>query len=108
MTLIETFFPRTIDKLKKEKSEIDGPKPILLDGVELDVLFALLFGNENYKSSRHSDAKGGLAGSQVEFGCNQVILVRDQESKDKLPPLLKHALVLTVFEAKVNIISSYK
>ena len=104
MTLIETFFPRTIDKLKKEKSTIDGPKPILLDGVELDVLFALLFGTENDKSAKCSDAKDNAASSKVEFGCNQVVLVRDQESKDKLPPLLKHALVLTVFEAKVIII----
>ncbi len=100
VTLIETFFPRTIDKLKKEKSEIDGPKPILLADVDLDALFSLLFGVENYKSARHSENKGSLTSSQVEFGCNQVIIVRDQESKDKLPPLLKHALVLTVYEAK--------
>ena len=107
MTLIETFFPKTIDRLKKEKSEIDGPKPILLDGVEFDVLFSLLFSNQNYKSIKHSEKKGDMTVSEVEFGCNQVILVRDQESKDRLPPLLKHALVLTVYEAKVSIISSY-
>lgn len=36
----------------------------------------------------------------LEFGCNQVIIVRDQESKEKLPSVLQHALVLTVYEAK--------
>jgi len=100
VTLIETFFPKTIDKLKKEKSQIDGPKPILLTDVDLDVLFALLFGSENYKKQALEEGQGENKKPPVEFGCNQVILVRDQESKDKLPMVLKHALVLTIYEAK--------
>jgi len=99
---METYFPKTIDKLKKEKSEVDGPKPIILEDVNMEVLFAVLFGTENFKSHRHSQnqASGALEKPPIEFGCNQAIIVRDQESKNKLPPLLKHALCLTVYEAK--------
>ena len=38
--------------------------------------------------------------SEIQFGCNQVIIVRNQKAKKKLPPLLSHALCLTVFESK--------
>jgi hypothetical protein len=31
ISLIELIFPKTIDKLNKECSEIDGPKPIVID-----------------------------------------------------------------------------
>lgn len=31
MSLIEIFFPKTIDKLLKETSDLDGPKPIIID-----------------------------------------------------------------------------
>ena len=61
----------------------------------------MLFGAENYKSMRHSEAQGGLLQKPpIEFGCNQVIIVRDQQNKENLPPILKHALCLTVYEAK--------
>lgn len=102
VNLIEKFFPKTIDRLKKEKSNIDGPKPILLADIDQEVLFCLLFGVENYKSQMHSaGSQGGLLNRQpIEFGCNQVILVRDQKSKENLPPLLQHALCLTIYEAK--------
>jgi DNA helicase IV len=36
----------------------------------------------------------------LEFGCNQVIIVRDQASKLAIPTVLKHALCLTIYEAK--------
>ena len=39
----------------------------------------------------------------IEFGCNQVILVRNDESKKNIPSILSGALCLTIFEAKVNI-----
>jgi len=38
--------------------------------------------------------------SPLEFGCDQVIIVRDQESKNRVPPMLQHALCLTIYEAK--------
>ena len=36
----------------------------------------------------------------LEFGCDQVIIVRDQESKKKIPSILQHALCLTIYQAK--------
>ena len=80
---------------------MDGPIPILLEGVDIELLFLVLFGAESYKSQRHSGNKGGLLNrSSIEFGCNQVIIVRDQASKESLPEILKHALCLTIYEAK--------
>jgi hypothetical protein len=31
VSLLELLFPKTIDRLLKEKSDIDGPRPILID-----------------------------------------------------------------------------
>ena len=41
---IEMFFPNNIDKLKKEKSNISGPKPIILQEGGEDMLFNLITG----------------------------------------------------------------
>lgn len=30
VTLVELFFPKTIDRLKKERSNIKGPKPMII------------------------------------------------------------------------------
>ncbi|KOO22984.1 lupus brain antigen 1-like protein [Chrysochromulina tobinii] len=38
--------------------------------------------------------------SQIEFGAHQVVLVRDQAAKERLPAELQSALTLTIFEAK--------
>ena len=40
--------------------------------------------------------------THIEFGAEQVILVRDQAEKKRLQKLLKFALVLTIAEAKVD------
>jgi ATP-dependent exoDNAse (exonuclease V) beta subunit len=102
VSAIEAYFPYTIDKLRKERSTIDGPKLILLEDIDEDILFSVLLGAENYKSIRHSGEQQSevLKKNPVEFGANQVIIVRDQKSKKQLPPLLRHALCLTVYESK--------
>ena len=46
----------TIDKLIKEKSAIEGLKPIVLDSKLLDSLFYVLLG----KSSTQQSSNGGL------------------------------------------------
>jgi len=46
VTLIELYFPKTIDKLKKERSNIDGPKPIMLSDTNPELLFLVLTGEE--------------------------------------------------------------
>jgi tetratricopeptide (TPR) repeat protein len=89
VSLIETLFPQTIDKMARETSLIDGPMPMIIPGKDHNDLFYWLFGISSEQTT-----------SEVQFGCNQVIIVRNQEAKEKLHPLLSHALCLTVFEAK--------
>ena len=89
VALLEALFPQTIDKMGKEVSDIDGPMPKIIVSPDHVHLFYLLFGFEKDPSK-----------SEVQFGCNQVIIVRNQDAKKKLHPLLSHALCLTVFEAK--------
>jgi len=89
--VIECFFPQTIDKLQRESSGIasdpkDDPMPILLDGFSKDDLMAMIIGPSESRNPN--------------FGCNQVVIVRDQETKASLPLFLKQALCLTVYEAK--------
>ncbi|CAD8201725.1 unnamed protein product [Paramecium octaurelia] len=87
--MIEILFPYKIDKLKKETSNLNGPKPIIIksDDVNhlLSNLFCDFFSNDQLI---------------VEFGCNQVIIVKHQESKTKLPIELQNILCLTIYEAK--------
>ena len=89
VSLLETLFPQTIDKMAKETSPIDGPLPLIINSNSYEELFHTLFGMNLSKDK-----------SDIQFGCNQVIIVRTQEAKEKLHPLLSHALCLTVFEAK--------
>ncbi|CDW90518.1 lupus brain antigen [Stylonychia lemnae] len=95
VSLIELIFPKTIDKLMKESSDMDGPKPIFIDPAQSDEqLESLLFSKSFASQSSES------VGNGPQFGCNQVIIVRDQESKHNLPEFLKSMLCLTVYEAK--------
>eukprot|EP01038_Epipyxis_sp_PR26KG_P006991 gene6991-9554_t len=85
--LIEKFFPNMIDKLDPESSLEHGPKPIFLDS-NSDVIAELF-------TSNNAEAK------IVEFGAEQVILVRDDEAKNRIKATIgNNALVLTVFECK--------
>lgn len=95
--ILEIFFPSSIDKLSKEKSSIDGMIPIVLDSTMKESLFNLLSVSDD---SSGRGAGGLLEKSPIEFGCDQVIIVRNQQAKEELPKFLKHALCLTVYEAK--------
>ncbi|CAD8089119.1 unnamed protein product [Paramecium sonneborni] len=86
--ILEIFFPYKIDKLMKEISDLSGPKPIILQTE--DCLDLLSYIQEFFTNER----------KVVEFGCNQAVIVKDQESKEKLPQELQNALVLTIYEAK--------
>lgn len=47
--LLEFFFPETIDRLKKERSAIEGPKPIIINEGDSDMLYCILSGeNRDY------------------------------------------------------------
>ena len=43
VSLLELLFPKTIDKLMKENSDEDGPKPIFIDSSNDDKAIELLF-----------------------------------------------------------------
>ncbi|CAD8069898.1 unnamed protein product [Paramecium sonneborni] len=86
--ILEICFPQKIDRLRKEISDLTGPKPIILQTE--DPLDLLSYIQEFFTNEKKA----------VEFGCNQAIIVKDQESKEKLPQELQNALVLTIYEAK--------
>jgi hypothetical protein len=86
--LIVKFFPNTIDRLEPEVSINSGPTPVFLDcdESEEDVVVKLFQDGEM---------------SDCEFGAEQVILVRDNETKTRLAGICgSRALVLTALEAK--------
>lgn len=98
---LELFFPTSIDKLRKEKSPIDGPIPVVLDSELQETLFNLLLGSQQQQALSDANAPTGLLSKPpIEFGCDQVIIVRNQQAKKNLPRFLKHALCLTIYEAK--------
>eukprot|EP01035_Chromulina_nebulosa_P017348 gene17348-22895_t len=85
--LIIAFFPNTIDKMNPEFSLNNGPKPLFLESSTTGNLITDLFG---YSSK-----------TIVDFGAEQVILVRDEEAKARtLQSCDGKALVLTVLESK--------
>ncbi|CAG9320671.1 unnamed protein product [Blepharisma stoltei] len=90
VALLETLFPLTIDKMGKEKSLKDGPHPIIINSGNPEDLLEVL-----YCSSEENPQL-----SNIQFGCSQVVIVRNQSSKFKLPSSLNTALCLTVYEAK--------
>lgn len=48
---IEILFPKTIDRLKKEVSNLTGPKPMILAEGNEELLFYVLSGDENFRKS---------------------------------------------------------
>ena len=84
--MIEALFPQTIDKLNKESSKVDGPKPLLLSNQHMHLFNTYLTNAESL----------GKTQGKVEFGCDQVVIVRNQESKAKIPLCLRYAVALTI------------
>lgn len=74
ISVIEGLFPDSIDVLKKERSNIDGMKPIVIAENDLGFLFDLLSGQTADSSEQ----------VPLEFGCNQVIIVKDEDSKKRV------------------------
>lgn len=85
--VVETLFPENIDKMQADMGVLDGPKPVLLETRRAEDLLLLLLGNIRSTAS-------------IEFGAHQVVLVRDDAARRELPPQLRLALVMTVYEAK--------
>lgn len=85
--LIREFFKDSIDLLPDDEGMFPGPTPVLVESCQVDDLALLLSANKRKTSS-------------IEFGAHQAIIVQSKESKEKLPDILKGAIVLTIFEAK--------
>jgi hypothetical protein len=85
--LLRRFFPRHIDSLQRETAFFRGPKVLLVCGAGAGDVARLLSWSDR-------------SASQVEFGAHQVVLVRGEESKARLPGVLRGARPLTVPQAK--------
>lgn len=66
VNLLEVIFPKTIDKLMKEISDLDGAKPIVIDTVDSEKFKDLL--NKYLVWGDSSDSGTSKAGKQL--GCN--------------------------------------
>lgn len=89
MAMLWNGFPETIDKLDPEIGQTGGPKPIIFAGFDSSILSAKMIGLVK------------LNDQVADFGAEQVILVRDEASKDKLQAQIGEiALVLTILESK--------
>ncbi|CAJ0924191.1 21211_t:CDS:10 [Entrophospora sp. SA101] len=87
--LITHFFPDSIDQLSRECGEVGGPRPIVFNGVEAEQFYFHVFSM-------------GEGTSNIEFGAEQVIIVRDDETRKRVKKKIGNAfvLILTVFESK--------
>ena len=89
MGMIWNGFPETVDKLEPEIGELNGPKPLLFDGIDFNILRSNNVGQ--------STPSTGTA----DFGAEQVILVRDSYTKTSLQHQIGDvALILTILESK--------
>jgi len=87
--LITNFWPDSIDNLAEERGVVDGGKPVFFTGWEE--------GN-----ARYDQFLFGSNDNQIEFGARQCIIVRDEESKQRLREELGREIgvIFTVLEAK--------
>ena len=89
MSMIWKGFPETVDKLDPETGFLNGPKPVLFLGCDVDILRS-----RNVGSGKSSERA-------AYFGAEQVILVRDTKSKKILQDQVGNvALILTILESK--------
>ncbi|KAI9889599.1 MAG: hypothetical protein M1814_005106 [Vezdaea aestivalis] len=89
MEVLWKIFPETVDKLKPEVGKIHGPLPVMFLACDANI-FALT-GIEHSDRPRES----------LQFGAEQVILVRDTAMKRQLQGTLGDgALILTILQNK--------
>ncbi|CAG8444525.1 10393_t:CDS:10 [Scutellospora calospora] len=89
--LIWHFFPDSIDKLSCERSEVGGPKPVVFSEVPAEELLNRFSVD---KEKKHTT-------NHIEFGAKQMIIVRDEKTKQNVVDLIGDAgMVETVFDCK--------
>ncbi|PKY58174.1 P-loop containing nucleoside triphosphate hydrolase protein [Rhizophagus irregularis] len=97
--LIWHFFPNSIDRLSREHSKVCGPQPVFYDEFQKDDLLDRE-GSELDDDYTHRRVDGD-ENPFIEFGADQVIIVRDNKAKMQVEKLINKAgLVMTVFETK--------
>ncbi|KAK8965877.1 hypothetical protein KSP40_PGU012011 [Platanthera guangdongensis] len=90
MDLLFNFFPLSIDRIAPEISLIYGESPVLLKSTNDENAIITIFGSGT-----------GECSNMIEFGAEQVILVRDDIAKSQIVDLVgTKALVLTIIECK--------
>lgn len=86
--IITRFWPHAIDSMAEEKGVVDGLKPIFFSGWDQDTV-------------QYEQFLFGASGSQIEFGAQQCILVRDDAARSKLQEQMGDiGLILTLYESK--------
>ncbi|CAK63357.1 unnamed protein product (macronuclear) [Paramecium tetraurelia] len=87
--ILELLFPNSLDHLQKEISNLKGPKPLIISQVDPSLIL--------YHLNQQCDAEEQC---EIEFGYNQVIIVKNEEAKQTLPQQFKTARVLTTYQTK--------
>ncbi|TBU23105.1 hypothetical protein BD311DRAFT_674657 [Dichomitus squalens] len=90
--LITQFWPHAIDALAPEQGMIHGLKPVFFSGWDQD-------------TARYEQFLFGEAGSHIEFGAEQCILVRDEAARDRLRALV---LLYNFFEDSTTDLSQWR
>ncbi|PON39568.1 P-loop containing nucleoside triphosphate hydrolase [Parasponia andersonii] len=90
LELCYCFFPLSLDIFKYETTELNGEAPIMIQSGNNENALITLFGkNKN------------ISKSTIGFGAEQVILVRDENSRQKIKDYVgKQALILTIYECR--------
>ena len=89
MEMLWNGFPETVDKLEPEVGQIHGPIPVFF----LSCNVQMLASSDTYSADQPKPT--------LDFGAEQVIIVRDQSTKARIQTELKgKALVLTVLQSK--------
>lgn len=86
--LLYNFFPAGIDKVERENAQYIGVKPIYLATQSVEGFLANVLGQTVSKNVR------------IEFGADQVILVRNEITKERVRKDVGNAIILTVEEVK--------
>lgn len=70
--------------------------PIILEPVDNGELTKFFMGTKMSLDETSKESEP----SESQFGCSQVVIVRTQEQKNRLPPVFENMLCLTVYESK--------
>ncbi|KAI5810335.1 hypothetical protein BZA77DRAFT_172956 [Pyronema omphalodes] len=90
MKLLYTGFPQTVDKMEEERGQYAGPIPTMFLGFGAQILGSRLVGLQDVNDGQIAD-----------FGAEQVILVRDEQQKERVQQEIGDlALVLTILDSK--------